>query len=113
MSRVRPEGSGAFPLPIVQTLPNVLQRLEMLRGTQLTAQRAHAEMRHAGGSPRLDEAQPLLVRPAVDADAEAIAPNVAVPTTAGTGSEVGRAGVLTNTETHVKKIIFHPKIEVN
>ncbi|MCB1367810.1 MAG: iron-containing alcohol dehydrogenase [Rhodobacteraceae bacterium] len=44
------------------------------------------------------------------ADADAIAPIVAVPTTAGTGSEVGRAGVLTNSETHVKKIIFHPKI---
>ncbi|EKF18264.1 iron-containing alcohol dehydrogenase [Nitratireductor pacificus] len=44
------------------------------------------------------------------ADAAKIAPNVAVPTTAGTGSEVGRAGVLTNSATHVKKIIFHPKI---
>jgi alcohol dehydrogenase class IV len=33
-----------------------------------------------------------------------------VPTTAGTGSEVGRAGVLVNSKTHVKKIIFHPKI---
>ncbi len=44
------------------------------------------------------------------ADAHAIAPIVAVPTTAGTGSEVGRAGVLTNSLTHVKKIIFHPKI---
>ena len=44
------------------------------------------------------------------ADAGAIFPNVAVPTTAGTGSEVGRAGVLVNSETHVKKIIFHPKV---
>ncbi len=44
------------------------------------------------------------------ADAAAIAPIVAVPTTAGTGSEVGRAGVLTNSETRMKKIIFHPKI---
>jgi alcohol dehydrogenase class IV len=44
------------------------------------------------------------------ADADAIAPNVCVPTTAGTGSEVGRAGVLTNSKTHVKKIIFHPRI---
>ena len=44
------------------------------------------------------------------ADAGAIFPNVAVPTTAGTGSEAGRAGVLVNSETHVKKIIFHPKV---
>ncbi|MCC5972332.1 MAG: iron-containing alcohol dehydrogenase [Pararhodobacter sp.] len=44
------------------------------------------------------------------ADAAKIAPIVAVPTTAGTGSEVGRAGVLTNSETHKKKIIFHPRL---
>ena len=44
------------------------------------------------------------------ADAARIAPIVAVPTTAGTGSEVGRAGVLTNSATHKKKIIFHPAL---
>lgn len=44
------------------------------------------------------------------ADADAVYPIIAVPTTAGTGSEVGRAGVLTNSETEFKKIIFHPKL---
>ncbi len=43
------------------------------------------------------------------ADASKIAPNICIPTTAGTGSEVGRAGVITNAK-HEKKIIFHPAI---
>ncbi len=43
------------------------------------------------------------------ADEKNIAPIIAVPTTAGTGSETGRASAIINSETKVKKIIFHPK----
>ena len=43
-------------------------------------------------------------------DVDGMAAVVAVPTTAGTGSEVGRASVITDTRDHTKKIIFHPRM---
>ncbi len=44
------------------------------------------------------------------ANPECVYPLIAIPTTAGTGSEVGRASVITNSKELVKKIIFHPKV---
>ncbi|WP_018691433.1 iron-containing alcohol dehydrogenase [Algicola sagamiensis] len=46
-------------------------------------------------------------------NAQGIAPTIAVPTTAGTGSEVGRASVITDEKSQVKRIIFHPDMLPN
>ena len=47
------------------------------------------------------------------ANLDGLCPVIAVPTTSGTGSEVGRASVITDAQQHIKKIIFHPRMLPN
>ena len=106
--------SAVKPNPVES---NVYAGIEVLRGGK------HDGVVAFGGGSALDAGKVIAfmagqTRPMWDfedvgdwwtrADPNGIAPVVAVPTTAGTGSEVGRAGVITQEKTHTKKVIFHP-----
>ncbi|PSW20621.1 alcohol dehydrogenase [Photobacterium sanctipauli] len=94
-------------------------------GIDACIKRHHDGIIAVGGGSSMDAAKAiaLVARQAQDlwafedigdnwrqANPEDILPVIALPTTAGTGSEVGRAAVITNEETKVKKIIFHPQM---
>ena len=108
-SDVRPNPVGA----------NLQSGVEAMRGGD------HDGVIAFGGGSALDVAKAIALmsgqnRPVWDfedigdnwtrADAQAIAPIVAVPTTAGTGSEVGRCSVIVHESEHRKVVIFHPKM---
>ena len=97
----------------------------VVEGVRVLRDGAHDGVIGFGGGSALDAAKAVALmsrqtRPLWDfedredwwtrADADGIAPVVAVPTTSGTGSEVGRASVITDVRDHTKKIIFHPKM---
>jgi alcohol dehydrogenase class IV len=95
------------------------------RGVEAVRAGGHDGVIALGGGSALDAAKAIAFmagqeRPLWDfedkgdnwlrANVAGILPVVAVPTTAGTGSEVGRAAVLTNQDDHTKSIVFHPKM---
>lgn len=94
-------------------------------GTAYYRQHNHDGVIAFGGGSALDAAKAVALmvgqdRPVWDfedvgdnwlrVNVEGMAPVIAVPTTAGTGSEVGRASVITDPQNHIKKIIFHPNM---
>jgi len=94
-------------------------------GTALYRSGGHDGVIAVGGGSGLDVGKAIAfmsgqIRPLWDfedigdwwtrANSDGIAPVIAVPTTAGTGSEVGRASVVVKEDSHEKKIIFHPKM---
>jgi alcohol dehydrogenase class IV len=122
LDAIRDEGLEAAVFAEVQPNPteaNVAAGIEVMRAG------GHDGVVAFGGGSALDAGKVIAfmmgqTRPMWDfedvgdwwtrADPAGIAPIVAVPTTAGTGSEVGRAGVITNLATHTKKVIFHPRM---
>jgi alcohol dehydrogenase class IV len=104
--------------------PNPVEQ-NVADGVRLFREGGHDGVIAMGGGSGLDAAKAVALmagqkRPIWDfedredwwtrVDVAGMAPVVAIPTTAGTGSEVGRASVITDLRDHTKKIIFHPKM---
>jgi alcohol dehydrogenase len=119
------DGLGAAGMPVAlfsDIKPNPVEA-NIVAGVRAFRSGAHDGVVAFGGGSALDAGKLIAfaagqTRPIWDfedigdnwrrADAARIAPVVAVPTTAGTGSEVGRAGVVTEEKTRTKRVIFHP-----
>lgn len=120
LDRLRAAGLKAAMFSDVRSNPN---ESNVMAGLSVLREGGHDGVIAFGGGSALDAGKVIAfmagqTRPMWDfedigdwwtrADPKGIAPIVAVPTTAGTGSEVGRAGVITQESTHTKRVIFHP-----
>jgi 4-hydroxybutyrate dehydrogenase len=103
--------SGVHPNPVEEDVRQA--------AAQFNEHQCDALIAIGGGSPLdVGKAARLLVkRPGLDfarfyeeTDWTGLAPFIAIPTTAGTGSEVGRSSVITLAATHRKAVLFHPEL---
>jgi alcohol dehydrogenase class IV len=117
-------GAGMRPLLFSEVRPNPVYK-NVADGIRALREGGHDGVVAIGGGSALDTGKAIAfqagqTRPIWDfedigdwwtrADPDDIKPVIAIPTTAGTGSEVGRAAVISNEATHRKYIIFHPKM---
>ena len=120
----RNEAAGIPTTVFSDVKPNPLAR-NVEAGLKLYREGKHDGVIAFGGGSALDAGKVIAfmiaqTRPMWDfedigdnwkaANSVGIAPIIAVPTTSGTGSEVGRAAVIMNESDHSKKILFHPKM---
>ena len=117
--------AAGMPTPVFSAVkPNPVER-NIADGVRVFRDGGHDGVIAFGGGSALDAGKAIAFlsgqrRPIWDfedvgdnwtrADPAGIAPTAAVPTTAGTGSEVGRVSVVTDEATHTKRLIFHPRI---
>jgi 4-hydroxybutyrate dehydrogenase len=111
------QGKQWFVYPGVH--PNPIENDVRESAAEFTRHNCDAIIAIGGGSPLdVGKAARLLVkRPGLDfakfydeRDWSGLAPFIAIPTTAGTGSEVGRSSVITLDSTHRKAVLFHPEL---
>jgi len=100
---------------------------DVYRGTEVFDELNRNSVIGIGGGAALDVARAIVLRVHHREDlfiyddlkggdvfiTNAVPPFITIPTTAGTGSEVGRSAVISDDETHQKKILFSPKLMAN
>jgi len=122
MALIKAEGMGVTLFSDVKSNPS---GENILQGVQVYKDGNHDGVIALGGGSGLDAGKAIALMSGqkhsiwdledigsnwLRADPAGIAPIIAIPTTSGTGSEVGRASVILDEEAHVKKIIFHPNL---